>query len=112
MPPHSTGSAGRAEQCIPPASTNQRHSLLVTASDMSQCCVPSRRCCMYICTLLRTSFVKFDMPASELSRPPSLCACLQALSLDEEDAYTHSSWANSKSLKQAFAGINSVRIPR
>ncbi|WIA33272.1 hypothetical protein OEZ86_006413 [Tetradesmus obliquus] len=36
----------------------------------------------------------------------------KALSQDEEDAYTHSSWANSKSLKQAFAGINSVRIPR
>jgi hypothetical protein len=37
--------------------------------------------------------------------------CLQALSQDDEDAYTHSSWANSKSLKQAFAGIGSVRIP-
>ncbi|KAF6251199.1 flagellar basal body protein [Scenedesmus sp. NREL 46B-D3] len=36
----------------------------------------------------------------------------KALSQDEEDAYTHSSWANSKSLKQAFAGINSVRFPR
>uniref|UniRef100_A0A383V1I6 Uncharacterized protein n=1 Tax=Tetradesmus obliquus TaxID=3088 RepID=A0A383V1I6_TETOB len=36
----------------------------------------------------------------------------KALSQDEEDAYTHSSWANSKSLEQAFAGINSVRIPR
>jgi hypothetical protein len=36
---------------------------------------------------------------------------VQALSQDEEDAFTHSVWANSKSLKQHFAGIGAVRLP-
>lgn len=39
------------------------------------------------------------------------CCLLQALSQDEDDAFTHSVWANSKSLKQHFAGIGAVRLP-
>lgn len=42
--------------------------------------------------------------------PP--CCIVQALSADEDDAYNHSAWANSKSLKQHFSGVTSVRIPR
>lgn len=41
----------------------------------------------------------------------ALLPSLQALSQDEDDAFTQSVWANSKSLKQHFAGIASVRLP-
>ena len=43
--------------------------------------------------------------------PTALLSSLQALSQDEDDAFTRSVWANSKSLKQHFAGIGSVRLP-
>eukprot|EP00879_Flechtneria_rotunda_P011011 GHRR01011506.1.p1 GENE.GHRR01011506.1~~GHRR01011506.1.p1 ORF type:complete len:198 (+),score=74.55 GHRR01011506.1:399-992(+) len=36
----------------------------------------------------------------------------KALNQDEDDSYTHSSWANSKSLKAHFTGISTVRVPR
>jgi hypothetical protein len=37
--------------------------------------------------------------------------CLQSLAQDDDDSFTHSVWANSKSLKQHFAGIGAVRLP-
>jgi hypothetical protein len=57
-------------------------------------------------------YLLFQYQPEPVRPAAALCMLLQALSQDEEDVYTHSSWANSKSLKQAFAGINSVRIPR
>jgi hypothetical protein len=36
---------------------------------------------------------------------------LQALTQDEDDAFTQSVWANPKSLKQHFAGVGAVRLP-
>lgn len=34
----------------------------------------------------------------------------QALAENDDDSYTHSVWANSKSLKQHFAGVGDLRI--
>lgn len=43
--------------------------------------------------------------------PGAAAAATQALSQDEDDAFMHSGWANSQSLKQHFSGVTSVRIP-
>ncbi len=37
---------------------------------------------------------------------------LQALAEDDDDSYANSSWANPKSLKSHFAGVQSVRLPK
>jgi cilia- and flagella-associated protein 298 len=37
---------------------------------------------------------------------------MQRLAQDEDDSYTSAAWANPKALKQHFAGVSNVRIPR
>ena len=36
----------------------------------------------------------------------------KALAEDDDDTYTNSAWANPKSLKQHFSGVQGVRLPR
>jgi hypothetical protein len=52
-------------------------------------------------------------PPSHPGHPTPLINVLpQALAADEDDAYSRSAWADPGALKQHFAGVGSVRIPR
>jgi hypothetical protein len=43
---------------------------------------------------------------------PLFTVALQALDQDDDDSFTNSSWADTRSLKQHFSGVGNVRIPK
>jgi hypothetical protein len=52
------------------------------------------------------------LPLNEADADIPAPTAAQALEADDTDEYTHSSWADSQSLKRHFAGVASVRVPR
>lgn len=53
------------------------------------------------------SWLRIDSTAP----PPTHTRAPQALAQNQDDAFTSSSWANPRSLKQHFSGISAVRLP-